>query len=128
MIAHHFGSVFVACPGEPTRFRRTNVEPHARGGGERQDACTYAIAIHVLDYLTSGPGNLTGEVRLLVCVFVIKPELLIFGRIEVKMSINQRRLCLSKRRDGRDNRGYAKCTEPCEKAASRPGWATISAV
>jgi hypothetical protein len=74
--------------------------------------------IHVLDQLIAGPGDLTGEVRLLACVFVIKPEFLIFGRIEMKVGIDQRRLCLSARRDGRYNRGYAKCAEPREEAAS----------
>jgi hypothetical protein len=57
-------------------------------------------------------------VRLLACVFVIKPEFLIFGRIEMKVGIDQRRLCLSTHHDGRDNRGYAKCAEPREEAAS----------
>src|SRR5258707_3265866 len=85
MVAHHFGRVFIARAGEPARFRWPDVEPHAGGGGERQDACTYAILIHGLDHLTAGPGDLTGEVRLLACVFVIKPEFLIFGRIKMKV-------------------------------------------
>jgi hypothetical protein len=57
-------------------------------------------------------------VRLLARVFVIEPELLILGRIKMKVGIEQRRLCLSTRRDGRDDRGYAKCAEPREEAAS----------
>jgi hypothetical protein len=36
----------------------------------------------------------------------------------MKVGIDQRRLCLSTRRDGGDNRGYAKCAEPREEAAS----------
>ena len=118
MVAHHFGRVFIARAGEPARFRWPDVEPHAGGGGERQDACTYAVLIHVLDHLAAGPGDLTGEVRLLARVFVIKPEFLIFGRIKMKVGIDQRRLCLSTRRDGRDNQGCAKCAEPREEAAS----------
>ncbi len=78
----------------------------------------YAVLIHVLDHLAAGPGDLTGEVRLLARVFVIKPEFLIFGRIKMKVGIDQRRLCLSTRRDGRDNQGCAKCAEPREEAAS----------
>src|SRR5258705_12255852 len=127
MVAHHFGRVFIARAGEPARFRWPDVEPHAGGGGERQDACTYAVLIHVLDQLAAGPGDLTGEVRLLACVFVIKPELLIFGRIKMLVSIDQRRLCLAMRRDRRDSQccaKCAKCAELREEAASRRRWAT----
>jgi hypothetical protein len=36
----------------------------------------------------------------------------------MKVGIDQRRLRLSARRDGRDKRGCAKCAEPREEAAS----------
>jgi hypothetical protein len=57
-------------------------------------------------------------VRLLARVFVIEPKLLIFGRIKMKVGIDQRRLGLSARRDGRENRGCAECAEPREEIAS----------
>jgi hypothetical protein len=119
MIAYHFGRVFIARAGEPARFSRPDVEPHARGGGERQDACTYANPIHVLDQLTAGPRDLTGKVWLLTRVFIIEPELLILRRIKMKVGIDQRWLCLSTRGDDRENRGCAKCAEPREETASR---------
>ena len=118
MVAHHFGRVFIASAGEPARFRWPDVEPHAGGGGERQDACTYATLIHVLDHLTAGPGDLTGEVRLLARIFVIEPELLILGRIKMKVSIDQRRLCLSMRSEGWENRSDTECAKPREETAS----------
>ena len=60
-----------------------DVEPHAGGGGDRQHAGADAALVHVLDHLVAGPGDLAGEVRLLVRVFVTEPELLIFGRIKM---------------------------------------------
>jgi len=35
----------------------------------------------------------------------------------MKVGIDQRRLCLSARHDGRENQGCAKCAEPREEAA-----------
>src|SRR5205085_6397216 len=87
---------------------------------------TYAVAIHVLDQLAARPGDLTGEMRLLARVFVIQPKLLIFGRIKMKVGIDQHRPGLSTRRNGRDNQGCTECAEPREEAAPRRGGTTAS--
>jgi hypothetical protein len=56
-------------------------------------------------------------VRLLVRIFVIEPELLIFGWIKMLVSIDQRRLCLRMCRDGRDGQCRTEGAEPSEEAA-----------
>jgi len=71
--------------------------------------------------LLAGPGDLNRrKLRLLACVFVIKPEFLIFGRIEMKVGYRSTQaLSVHAARDDRDNRGYAKCAEPCEGSRVR---------
>src|SRR6185437_10856981 len=57
--------------------------------------------------------------RLLVRVLIAEPELLVFGRIEVDVGVDQLGLCLGARRDGRQRRSQAQRAGAGEKAAPR---------
>jgi hypothetical protein len=118
MVAHHFSRIVVARPRKPAGFRGSNVEPHAGGGGDRQNAGANAVLVHVLDQSVAGPGDLAREVRLLARILVIEPEFLIFGRIKMQVGVDQRRLGLGARREAWQSRGCAEGAKPREKTAS----------
>jgi hypothetical protein len=89
MLAHHVGGVFVAGRRDAAGLRGSKVEPQAGRRGDRQHAGADAALVHVLEHLVAAPGHLAREVRLFVRVFVAKPELLVFGWIEMDVGVDQ---------------------------------------
>src|SRR5262249_1954648 len=115
-VLHHAGAVVAAQAHHAGRLVRARIEPQAGGGGERQDPRADAGLVHLLDRLLARPADLAWEMRPLARVFPVEPRLLVLGRIEVVMGVDQARLVLPACRATQRGNG-AECPEPGDEAA-----------